>query len=208
MDGDLVSQIEPIHQLARAFDIPVFEKSGFEADDVIGTLARRANLPKRKTKNLEIVIVTGDKDIFQLIDKNTKIYILKRGISGGELVDQEKVKELLGVRPDQIVDYKALSGDPSDNYPGVAGIGPKTAKKLLVQYGTLKQIMDRKIIKDEKAALLSQKLAQIKKDVPLKFSLEKCRFDFNKEKIKEIFRKFHFESLVKKLDQEEQMRLI
>lgn len=133
-DDDLIAQIKPIHKMVKAFDIPIFEKAGFEADDVIGTLVKRA------AKKLEIIIITGDKDIFQLIDKKTKVYALQRGIFGGELVDEKRVKEILGIKASQVVDYKALAGDPSDHYPGVNGIGPKTAIKLLDEFDNLEAI--------------------------------------------------------------------
>ncbi len=201
MVDDLISQIKPIHELVRAFDIPIFEKEGFEADDVIGTLAQKANVD-------EIIIVTGDKDIFQLINKKVRVYALNRGISGGELVDEKKVEEILGIKPSQIVDYKALAGDPSDNYPGVTGIGPKTARKLLDEHGTLKQIIAKKLVKDKEAALLSQELAQIKKNMKLKFKLEESELNYDKEKVRVIFEKFRFKSLIKRLDREEQMRLL
>ena len=201
MADDLVSQIKPVHELVEAFDIPIFEKEGFEADDVIGTLARKARVD-------EVIIVTGDKDIFQLIDKKTKVYALNRGLSGGELVNEKRVEEILGVKPNQIVDFKALIGDPSDNYPGVTGIGPKTAKKLLDDQGTLKQILAKKLIKDKKAALLSQKLAQIKTNVKLNLNLADSKLDYDKEKVRAIFEKFRFKSLIKKLDEEKQMKLL
>jgi DNA polymerase-1 len=204
MADDLASQIEPIHEVLKAFGIPIFEKAGFEADDVIGTLTKKG---KRVD---EIIIVTGDKDIFQLVNKKTKIYALKRGLSGGELVNEGRVEEMVGVKASQIVDYKTLVGDPSDNYPGVRGIGPKTAKKLLVKYGSLEKIMAEELIPDKQAVLLSQKLARIRKDVNLDFDLKQCKVDYDREKVKKIFAKYKFNSLMKELEkkEEEQMRLL
>lgn len=209
MDEDLASQIEPVHEVLRAFEIPIFEVAGYEADDVIGTLVKKACPAGRRARVDEVVIVTGDKDIFQLVDERTKVYALKRGISGGDLVDREKVKKILGIEPEQVVDYKALVGDPSDNYPGVEGIGPKTAKKLLSEFGTLQKIM--KNLKKEKreTALLSKKLARIETNVPLEFELKKCQVAYDKEKVKNAFEKFEFFSLMKELEKkEEQMKLI
>lgn len=203
-DDDLIAQIEPIHKMVKSFDIPIFEKSGFEADDVIGTLAKRA------AKKLEIIIITGDKDIFQLIDKKTKVYALQRGIFGGELIDEKRVKEILGIKASQVVDYKALVGDPSDHYPGVNGIGPKTAIKLLKEFGSLEEIMKEFNKEKKKAALLSQKLAKIRKDVKLDFCLKECRINYDKEKVRKALEKFGFKSLIKKLEEgeREQMKLI
>jgi len=202
MAEDLASQIEPIHEMVKAFDIPIFEKAGFEADDVIGALAKKARVD-------EVVVVTGDRDIFQLVDKKTKVYALKRGISGGELVGEKRVEEILGVKPYQIVDYKALAGDPSDNYPGVSGIGPGTAKKLLKQFGSLEKIMKKLKKEEREKALLSKKLAKIETNVPLEFELDKCKLSYDKGKVKKIFEKFEFSSLMKELEKkEEQMRLL
>jgi len=201
MVEELSEQIKPVHQLVRAFGIPIYEKRGFEADDIIGTLSKKANVD-------EVVIVTGDRDIFQLIDKKIKVYALKRGLSGGELLDENKAQKVLGISPSQIVDYKALVGDASDNYPGVNGIGPKTAQKLLLKYGNLRTLLSKNLIKDKKAALLSQKLAEIKRNVPLKFKLEECKFNLDRQKVREFLEKFHFHSLLKELNKEEQMRLI
>ncbi len=202
MAEDLASQIEPIRQIVKAFEIPIFEKPGFEADDVIGALSQRAKVD-------EVVIVTGDRDIFQLINKKIKVYDLKRGISGGELVDEKKAEEMFGVKPSQIVDYKALAGDPSDNYPGVEGIGPKTAKKLLKEFGSLEKIMKKLKKEEKKMAVLSQKLAKIETNVPLEFELKKCKLDYDKKKVKKVFENFEFSSLKKELEKkEEQMRLL
>lgn len=210
MADDLASQIEPIREMVSAFDIPIFEKPGFEADDVIGTLVKRACLSAGRAKVDEVIIVTGDRDIFQLIDKKTEVYGLKRGISGGEIIDEKRAEKMLGVKPSQLVDYKALTGDPSDNYPGVSGIGPKTARKLLKELGDLKKIIKRLNKENKKKALLSQKLAKIRKDVPIKFDLDKCRLDYDKEKVRAMFTKFRFNSLMKELEkkEEEQMRLL
>ncbi len=202
MADELASQIEPAHAVVKAFNIPVFEEKGFEADDVLGTLAKQACL--------DIIIVTGDKDILQLVDEKTKVYLLKKGISGAELVDQSRVEEKLGVKPDQVVAYKALAGDPADNYPGVSGIGPKTAQKLLNQFGSLEKAMADLDVQEQKAARLSQQLATIRRDVPLEFDLNKCRLNYDPEKAKQIFEKYRFKSLIKELEKKgkEQMRLI
>ena len=127
MDKELFGQIERVYQIVKALNIPIFTAPGFEADDVIGTLAKQA-------KNLEVMIVTGDRDIMQLVNKKVKVYSPRKGFAEPEIFDEKKVKEFLGITPQQVIDYKALTGDPSDNYPGVSGIGPKTAVKLLSRF--------------------------------------------------------------------------
>ena len=135
MEAEMEGQIERVYQVVRTLNIPIFTAEGYEADDVIGTLADQA--AKRRT---ETVIVTGDKDIMQLVKGRVKVYTPVKGFSGAKIFSQKEVKELLGVKPKQIVDYKALVGDSSDNYPGVHGIGPKTAVKLLKKYRDLDTI--------------------------------------------------------------------
>lgn len=201
MPDDLSSQIEPIREVVQAFNIPVFEKDGFEADDVLGTLASLARL--------DTIIITGDKDILQLVDEKTKVCLLQKGINGAELVDQSGVEERLGVKPNQVVAYKALAGDPADNYPGVSGIGPKTAQKLLKQFGSLEKAIAGLDFQEQKAARLSQQLAAIKRDLPLDFDLNQCRLNYDPGKVKQIFAKYRFKSLIKELEKkEEQMKLI
>jgi len=158
----------------------------------------------------EVIIVTGDKDIFQLVDKKTKVFLLKQGISGGELVTEKEVEEKLGIKPEQVVDYKALAGDPSDNYKGVKGIGPKTAKKLLKEFGSLEKIIPTLDKKKQKQALLSRELAQIRCDLKLDLDWQDSELDYNPAAVKEIFEKFHFKSLIKELEKnkQEQMRLL
>lgn len=205
MDAKLAEQIERVHQVVGVLNLPFFEMEGFEADDVIGTLAKQAN-----SKNLETVIVTGDKDIMQLVDKKVKVYAPIKGFSGYELFGRKKVQQLLDVWPEQIVDYKALMGDASDNYPGVPGVGPKTATKLLSKYKDLDTIYNnlakikpqiaKKLIKDRQLAFLSLKLAKIVTNVPIKLSLKACQVhDYDQEKAKRLFEELEFRSLINKL---------
>lgn len=205
MDAELKNQIERVYQVVRALNIPIFTAEGYEADDVIGTLASQA--AKKKT---ETVIVTGDKDIMQLVRGKIKIYAPVKGFSNAKLFGQKEVQELLGVKPKQIVDYKALVGDSSDNYPGVHGIGPKTAVKLLKEYEDLDTIYKRiekieervakKLAEGAESAALSRKLAQIVIDAPVKLNLKACRVhDYDEEKAKKLFGELQFKSLIKKL---------
>jgi DNA polymerase-1 len=181
MDDELVGQIAPIHEIIAAFGIPIFEQDGFEADDVIGTIATHA----AKKKIDQVIIVTGDRDILQLVrDERVYVYMPTKGLSEAKLYDEKDVKARLGVFPKNLVDYKALAGDPSDNYPGVAGIGPKTAADLINTFGSIEALY-RAIEKKEKRsaaipprarekliagramALLSKQLATIHTDVAL-----------------------------------------
>src|SRR5690606_23758015 len=129
MPDELDIQIERIREVVQAFNVPILECEGYEADDVIGTVARQA-----AEQGVPVLIVTGDQDILQLVDDNIRVQLPdNRTGSETKIYDYDAVVEKLGVRPDQIVDYKALVGDTSDNIPGVAGIGPKTAVRLLEQ---------------------------------------------------------------------------
>ena len=179
MDKDLTPQFDKAKDVIKAFGIPIYDKAGFEADDVIGTLAKQA-----EKKLEEIVIVTGDKDILQLVSDKTKVYLPIRGLSEAKLMGEEEVVEKIGVKPSQIDDYKALVGDPSDNYPGVPGIGPKTATKLLSEYETVKDVyknlknipapIAKKLEEGEESAKVCQRLAEIVINVPVKLNLTRA----------------------------------
>ena len=220
-DKSLVSQFEKARRVVDALGIPLYDKAGFEADDVIGTLTKQA-----EKEMDEVVIVTGDKDILQLVTKKTKVYLPVRGLSDAKLMEEEDVVEKLGVRPDQIIDYKALVGDPSDNYPGVPGVGPKTATKLLSEYKTVKNIykkMDKiqestaKKLKDGKdSAMISQKLAKIVTNVSVKLDVEKSRkWKINSKNVLDLFSEYNFKTLAKRankveeeMNKEKQMSLL
>ncbi|TSC54053.1 MAG: DNA polymerase I [Microgenomates group bacterium LiPW_16] len=209
MAEELSGQIEKIKEVLKTLGIPVYEAEGFEADDVIGTLAKQAIDHKPYTIS-EVIIVTGDRDMLQLVDEQTKVYMLLKGISEATLYDKEKVEEKFGLEPRQISDYKALIGDPSDNYFGVSGIGPKTAQELLSCFKTLEQIynnldkMDKKIKdklnKGKEQAVLGKKLATIVTDVPVELDSEKARVEnFNTPRVRKLFEKLEFKSLVPRL---------
>jgi len=237
MDTELVGQIEKVHDLVRAFNIPIFEVEGYEADDVIGSLAKQAaeeqeesggpayaSATAGKQGRVETIIVTGDKDLMQVVDENVKLYMPSRGLSEGQIVGREEVIEKMGVSPEKIVDYKGLVGDPSDNYPGVPGIGPKTAVELLRKFGSIEEIYQkiggigkireiggkttvRKLAEGAESAVLSKKLATISTDVPIKLKLEDCMAKaFDKEKVGAFFRELGFRSLIGRLMVEEVSR--
>lgn len=123
---DLSSQFRHVYEVLDAFDIPYYTQKGYEADDIIGTLSRKV-----EGKGLETIIVTGDLDELQLVDENTKVYTMRRGFTDTVIYDEKMVKERYGLTPKEFIDFKALKGDPSDNIPGVPGIGEKTAVALI-----------------------------------------------------------------------------
>lgn len=203
---ELYEQIPLVKEVARSFDIPIFELAGMEADDLIGTISK---LTKEK---IEKIIITGDLDTLQLIDDHTKVYTMSRGLSESIFYDAKMVKNRFGLIPGQIIDYKALRGDPSDNIPGARGIGEKTAVNLLQNFKTLdgvyKNINSEKIkkrvrellLKHKDDVYLSQKLATIITDIKIDFDLDKTKFEnFNAEEAIKIFSKFEFRSLLPRL---------
>jgi DNA polymerase-1 len=214
VDSELVGQIEKVHELVRAFNIPIFSVEGFEADDVIGTLVKQAGECLAATGGCpigEVVVVTGDRDLMQLVTDKVKLFMPTRGLSEGQLIGPEEVVEKMGVPPAQIIDYKGLVGDQSDNYPGVPGIGPKTAVELLQKFGTIEEIYGKlgkvgsetvvkKLAEGAESAALSRKLATILKNVPIALDLEKCLSqDYDKERVIGFFKKLGFRSLVNRL---------
>lgn len=205
MEAELKNQLERVFEVVGALNIPMFMVEGYEADDVIGTLANQA-----AKKKVEAMIVTGDKDLLQLIKPKIKVYAPKKGFSEPIVFDQKKVKKEIGVTPKQIVDYKGLVGDSSDNYPGVHGIGPKTAVKLLSKYKDLDTIYKnvdkmepktaKKLAEGAESAALSKKLAQIVTDIPIKLDLKACRVhDYDEEGAIKLFQELGFKSLISKL---------
>ncbi|MFA4817840.1 MAG: DNA polymerase I [Parcubacteria group bacterium] len=203
---ELYAQFDRVKEVVRAFNIPIFEMAGFEADDVIGTMAHQAE----KIEGVENVIVTGDLDTLQLIDDKTKVYALRRGMSDTTIYDDAAVQERYGLRPDQMIDYKGLRGDPSDNIPGVKGIGEKTAIELLQKYGTIENVYQKlgeikgalhdKLERDKAQALLSKRLATIQKNVPVKLDLSQAvTREFDRQKIVSLFQELNFFSLIKRL---------
>ncbi|MFA5420887.1 MAG: DNA polymerase I [Patescibacteria group bacterium] len=206
---ELYDQIPMTKEISSAFDIPIFELSGYEADDLIGTISKKIN---EKFPNIEVIIITGDMDTLQLVNNKTKVYTMSRGLSDSVLYDEEKVKERYGISAKQLIDYKALRGDPSDNIPGVSGIGEKTASELIRNFsdldGVYKNIGDDKIkerTKDllragENMAHLSKDLSTIKLDVPIDIKIEDLKINnFDKNKINQTFSELEFKSLLPRI---------
>ncbi len=207
---ELYNQIPLVKEVAEAFDIPVFEKQGFEADDLIGTVCDKAGVDKQ----LEKIIITGDLDTLQLADEATRIYTMSRGLSESVLYGPAEIMARYGLKPAQLVDYKALRGDPSDNIPGVKGIGEKTAAAMIASFQNLDKLYqaaeksDKRIpvrtrellIQDKDNAYLSQRLAKIDRQAPIDFSLKKLqKFSFNSEKVINLFSQLEFKSLLPKV---------
>jgi DNA polymerase I len=206
---ELYAQFDRVKEVVRAFNIPIFEMAGFEADDVIGTMAHQAE----KTDGVENIIVTGDLDTLQLIDDKTTVYALRRGMSDTTVYDTAAVQERYNLRPDQMIDYKGLRGDPSDNIPGVKGIGEKTAIELLQKYGNIENVYQNlseisgalhdKLERDKSQALLSKRLATIQKNVPVELDLAQAvTREFDRQKIVSLFQELNFFSLIKRLPQD------
>ncbi len=207
---EIISQLPKTQDILREFNVPVFSKEGFEADDLIATITRKA---LEWSKEADIYILSGDLDNTQLVSDNVRVYSLGKGVKDIIVYDKDKVFERFAVWPDQIVDFKALVGDSSDNIPGVAGIGQKTAASLLQGFGNLDNLYEKieqdpnikprvkEILKKYKEeAFLARKLVKMKNDVDIDFNIEDCYFgQFDKNKIIDILSKFEFHSLVARL---------
>jgi DNA polymerase-1 len=207
MPEDMHNQLDDIIEGLKAFNIPICTKVNFEADDVIGTIAERA-----KSENINVMILTGDRDSFQLVDDEKGVTVIMP--SKGEIVtyNREKVFERMGVYPEQIVDFKGLAGDTSDNIPGIKGIGDKTAAKLLSQFSSLQGIYEhidevsgkalkQKLIDGKEDALLSKELATIQRNVDIDFNFKDTCLEIPDEKaVIEFFRKNAFYNFLKNID--------
>ena len=205
MQDDLIPQIDIVQKALEKAKIEHLEIDGYEADDLIGTLAKEA-----VEKNVEVIIVSGDRDLLQLVNSHVLMLAPVVGITKMTLFDESKVKEKYGLDPSQIIDYKALVGDPSDNYPGVSGIGPKTAAGLLQKYKTLENLYNHiseipqniglKLAVDAEAAGLAKKLATIIRDAPVKFEEEASELaKMDKPGLKKVFEDLNFKSLINRI---------
>jgi DNA polymerase I len=206
MPDDLRQQIERIRELIDAFNIPRLEEVGYEADDVLGSVAKIA-----VEQGLGVKIFTGDRDLLQLVNERVIVNLPGRSLSDAKDYLSSDVETTLGVRPDQVVDMKALMGDSSDNIPGVRGIGKKTAVKLLNDFDTLDEVFNNldqlsaglqtKLEQGRQNAYLSQKLATIVTDLEIPLDLEKARpNNFNPQAVHDVFRQLEFRSLLKRLE--------
>ena len=207
MEEGLSGQYKHVHQVLEAFNIPEFSLAGYEADDLVGTLARQA---VEKEKALEVIIVTGDRDITQLIEKRIKVLLPKKTLSDVGLYGEEEFAARYGFAPKNLVDFKALSGDASDNIPGVPGIGEVSATNLIQKYGSvekdykhLDELPERakKLLEEGKgSAEMSKRLATIDTNAPIKLDLLACRVhDFEREKARQVFEELEFRSLIPRI---------
>ncbi len=223
MPDDLKLQIDLIKQVVTTFNIPQYELEGYEADDLIGTFSKHIS---ETHPDILTVVVTGDRDTFQLVNERVHVWLPGRGKGQADTeYDPAGVEVKMGVRPDQIVDLKALMGDASDNIPGVPGVGEKTAARLIQAFGSLDGVYEAlknasaltdvqrkflterlvgKLTENYELAVMSQQLARIDCAAPLTLKLEECQMAaYNKEKVVELFTELDFKSLLSLLPPDE-----
>ncbi len=197
---ELISQFPVIKEMLKTMNIKTFELGGIEADDIIGTVT--------KLYKGEKIILSGDRDLLQLIDDETSVWLTKKGVTELDKVDEKRLLELFNLKPYQIIDLKGLMGDSSDNIPGVRGIGEKTALTLLEKYKNVDEIynnienisgkLKEKLLSDKEMAYISKQLATIKRDCEIDFNIEDCRYEFPfNEKTYQFFKQWDFSSLLK-----------
>ncbi len=223
---ELHAQLPLVKEVLTAFGIPIFTKPGFEADDVIGALAEKA----KKNKDLQVVIMTGDLDTLQLVDENkVVVFTLKKGVTDTVIYDEKEVFNRYGLKPSQVVDFKGLKGDPSDNIPGVPGIGEKTASVLIQNFQSIENLykaisnfqlpiskkdktkikpplsekLIQKLQENKEMAFFSKKLATIIKDIDIDFQLDKAEWlsFYDQSKVQKVLQDLGFYSLIKRLDE-------
>ncbi|WP_102027414.1 5'-3' exonuclease [Salirhabdus sp. Marseille-P4669] len=202
---ELIPQFDLVKEVMESFGVPNVGIAGYEADDCIGTLA------KEYGQTQKVLILTGDQDILQLVEENVSVAILKKGQGNYAVYSQENFLSERGLLPEQIIDLKGLMGDPSDNYPGVKGIGEKTALKLLTKYGTIDGLLDnlnelangvkKKIEENLEMLHLSRNLAKIHCEVPVSCSLEDAVWSLNVDHVQQKFEELEARTLLKLLKQ-------
>ncbi len=215
---DLIKQFTLVRRFLKNLEIPIMEKEGYEADDAIGTITE---IMFKKHKNIENIVVTGDLDTLQLINKQTKILTPRRGVSDPIIYDEEKLKERFpGLSPSQVIEYKGLRGDPSDNIPGVPSVGEKGAIKLINKFGTIDKMYKsleneketehflkekilspsvlKKLKENKDLAFFSRELATIYRNIPIKFNLKDAEWNPNPTKTENALLDFGLRSLVRR----------
>lgn len=205
LDYELESQIQPVIDIIGAFGINALQVNGYEADDIIGTAVKMF-----AGKDLDIIIISNDRDMWQLIGENV---IVASPTNGNQLdwIGTAEVEKRLGFAPKLLIDYKALRGDTSDNIPGVHGIGEKTATKLIQEFGNVEELyrniakvepasLREKLANNAEEAVMSKHLATIVSDVPMGLNLSDCKYDqFNREALKDALTRYNFKSLLRRL---------
>ncbi len=203
---ELISQIERVHHLAAAFNLPAFEIDGYEADDILGTLSKKAS-----EQGIDTLIVTGDNDMLQIISPLVKVMTPKRSFNDTTIFDELEVQKKYGIKPKELIDLKALVGDPSDNIRGIPGVGDKTAMKLLQQFKNLDGIYAhieevtpprlQALLREHKQLVYQNRdLVTIVTDVPIIFNLENCKVSaYDRNQVVELFRELEFAHLLSTL---------
>ena len=224
---ELHAQVPLVKEVLAAFGIPIYEKAGFEADDLIGSLAEKSK-KSPPTGGLQTIIMTGDLDTLQLVDDDKVIvFTLRKGVTDTVIYDENEVFKRYGLKPEQLNDFKGLKGDPSDNIPGVPGVGEKTAAMLIQKFGNLEKLYEsiaevkskklkvksedkilsekliQKLLDNKDMAFFSKKLSTIIKDVELDFELDKAEWlkHLNKDEVKKLLKELGFYSLIKRLEE-------
>jgi len=206
MPDDLRDQFPKVREVVKALRIPVYEMPGYEADDVIGTITRKV-----EPLDLETTIVTVDLDMLQLVTGKTRLMTTRSGVENTVMYDVARIDERFGLRPDQMVDYKALKGDPTDNIPGVPGVGEKTAAKLIREFGDLDSLFERiaevkpeklrdKLAEHRDQVFQGRELSRIVRDLPVELDLEAARLgDYDRDTVVRLFREYEFRTLIDRL---------
>jgi DNA polymerase-1 len=205
MPDEMRVQMDRVRQVVETMGIPIFEQEGYEADDLLGTLARQAG-----EQGADTLIVTGDTDLLQLADEHTRVLTSRWRFSDTVIYDAEGVQQKYGLAPNQMADFKGIVGDKSDNIPGVRGVGEKTATALLQQYGTLEGVYEHldkvqprfqsKLEEGKENAFLSRRLGTILRDAPVQLDLDACQVrSFNREPVMDLFRELEFRSLAERM---------
>ena len=207
MPDDLRDQFPKVREVVKALRIPVYEMPGYEADDVIGTITTQLD----GNEALETTIVTVDLDMLQLVTPRVRLMTTRSGVENTVIYDVARIDERFGLRPDQMVDYKALKGDPTDNIPGVPGVGEKTAAKLIREFETLDSLFERldevkpdklrdKLGEHRDQVFLGRELSRIVRDLPIELDLEAARLgDYDRDTVVRLFREYEFRTLIERL---------
>jgi DNA polymerase-1 len=212
MPDDLRPQIEKVRELLQAFSIPIYAIEGFEADDLIGTLSRIA-----EERGHAVTIVSGDLDCLQLVSESVEALVPRRGITDTFVYGPDQVRQRYGFEPSQLIDFKALRGDTSDNIPGVPGVGDKTAAKLVQDFGTIEALLERldelpdgrlktSLKANEEQVRLGKRMVTIVRDVPMELDLERARWTrYDYEKVRLVFDRMEFRQLLSRFPPPDQV---
>ena len=230
--ADLYPQLPKVKEVLQAFGVPIFEVDGYEADDILATIASRVvnssrlTVDSKKSKKSmnrgpstvnQVIILSGDRDCLQLVNKNVKVQMPGWNLKETTLYGAEEIRKKYGIGPDQMVDFKALTGDPSDNIPGVSGIGPKTAADLLQKFSNIEEIyknldeipenLREKLVAGKEDAFQARSLVTLDQQAPIeKFKIENLELKINWDKVKAEFEKLRFKSLVARVPIEQEKK--